>query len=926
MTSTYTLNQGIEKPAAGDQSGTWGATVNTNMDIIDRVVSGVGALTLTGSTTTLTTTDGTLTDGMYRVLVLGDGGDLGSNNTITISPNDQDKLYLVYNNLTANRSAIFTQGSGANATVENGETAWIYADGAGSGAAVRVGTSSTKLLDQDGDTGIRVEEGGDDDDTIRFDIAGAEDFTMTANTFTALSGSDIAIASGATITNSGTATGFGADAERAIAGVLETNANFVDQVIFGPSVDGVPWNGAWSKASVFSSLMLATIEDEGTNTEINIWDLTEQSAGAISTTPLATVDLSAAATPTSIAACMGYLIVGSEDGIAIIDPHSGAWAERTQGWPRTLSTSTSPALTSNDVLVVGAGFASQPDLDPRTGGPMPTFILGYGTGADVVSILKTDGNVFDKTGTVDSKAVGIMNGFEFHEDNNGARIYRSKTDIDRITADDWSILGWAEKAQADQYLGSDKAASFTSALSASADSDGLSFHLNSNTANLNPINAANCMVNRTYNTGYFTRLVKGLWLANSNTVDRSYKGNTLTNNGTVPTATVGELTVYGPFSTSNYLSRASDADWDVMGTGAVHMSCWFETASATANEVMMSISNAGGTIRCSMTFEAASGNIGWEIQGATATGTLNSALTGLDNGVWHKCDLVQISSTERYIYVDGVKTSLSGGSETTDIGSLSSSGNLPFAIGRLGGSSGQGGVSVQLALAHLSATAPNAPQVRQMYDAEKGMFVADSECLLQSGSTDAVLDVDVDPLSGKVLVTQTDAITIFDGLVVDSKPTVNSGASEKGKLWGALRAEQNSANAYVTAPATDQRQVNEMVRGLASDLPAGADLGKAKAWIKFDGRDPISIKSSFNVKSITVKGTGEYTVQFAVHFKSGDFVASGNGSNSPAFTSIGFARALQFTYESYVQSFNTSAAAADQGAIHLMFFGELENE
>ena len=64
MTSSYTVNQGIEKPAAGDQSGTWGATVNTNMDIIDRVVSGVGALTLTGTTTTLTTTDGTLSDGM----------------------------------------------------------------------------------------------------------------------------------------------------------------------------------------------------------------------------------------------------------------------------------------------------------------------------------------------------------------------------------------------------------------------------------------------------------------------------------------------------------------------------------------------------------------------------------------------------------------------------------------------------------------------------------------------------------------------------------------------------------------------------------------------------------------------------------------------------------------------------------------------
>ena len=107
-----------------------------------------------------------------------------------------------------------------------------------------------------------------------------------------------------------------------------------------------------------------------------------------------------------------------------------------------------------------------------------------------------------------------------------------------------------------------------------------------------------------------------------------------------------------------------------------------------------------------------------------------------------------------------------------------------------------------------------------MYDAEKEMFKANAECLLQSSSTDAVLDVGIDPLSDKVIVTQTDAITIFDGLVVDSKPTVNSGSSEKGSLWGDLRVEQNSANTYVTAPAVDQRQVNEMVRGLANDSTA----------------------------------------------------------------------------------------------------------
>ena len=132
MASSYTSNSGIEKPAEGDQTGEWGDTVNTNMDIIDRSINGVGAITLSGTTHTLTTTDGTLSDGMYKVLVLG--GSPSGTNTITISPNDQDKVYIVVNS--SGQTATFTQGSGANVSVLNGDSKIIYADGAGSGAAI----------------------------------------------------------------------------------------------------------------------------------------------------------------------------------------------------------------------------------------------------------------------------------------------------------------------------------------------------------------------------------------------------------------------------------------------------------------------------------------------------------------------------------------------------------------------------------------------------------------------------------------------------------------------------------------------------------------------------------------------------------------------------------------------------------------------
>jgi hypothetical protein len=130
--ATYTTNGGIKKIATGDESGTWGTSTNTNFDILDRITNGVGSITLSGTTHTLTTTDGTLSDGMFKVLVLG--GSPSGTNTITVAPNDAQKLYFIKNG--SGQDAVISQGSGANVTVPNGESRIIYCDGAGAGAAV----------------------------------------------------------------------------------------------------------------------------------------------------------------------------------------------------------------------------------------------------------------------------------------------------------------------------------------------------------------------------------------------------------------------------------------------------------------------------------------------------------------------------------------------------------------------------------------------------------------------------------------------------------------------------------------------------------------------------------------------------------------------------------------------------------------------
>ena len=152
MPSTYTNNSGIEKPGSGEQAGTWGATSNNNFDIIDRALNGVGTITLAGTSHTLTTTDGTLSDGQYKVLVLG--GTPSGTNTITISPNDQDKIYFVQNN--SGQAAVFTQGSGATVTVPDGDAKIIYADGAGAGANVNAISDSLAVLGDINATTLKI--------------------------------------------------------------------------------------------------------------------------------------------------------------------------------------------------------------------------------------------------------------------------------------------------------------------------------------------------------------------------------------------------------------------------------------------------------------------------------------------------------------------------------------------------------------------------------------------------------------------------------------------------------------------------------------------------------------------------------------------------------------------------------------------------
>ena len=132
MPSTYTTNGGIEKIATGEQSGSWGTTTNTNFDIIDRITNGVGTITLSGTSSNLQTSDGALSDGQYKALILT--GSPSGTHTITVLPNDAQKIYFVNN--TTSQSVIFNQGSGSNVTIPANTSDIIYCDGGGASGAV----------------------------------------------------------------------------------------------------------------------------------------------------------------------------------------------------------------------------------------------------------------------------------------------------------------------------------------------------------------------------------------------------------------------------------------------------------------------------------------------------------------------------------------------------------------------------------------------------------------------------------------------------------------------------------------------------------------------------------------------------------------------------------------------------------------------
>ena len=131
MPSTYT-NTGLELMADGEKSGTWGQITNENWELIEELATGIISIALTGTTYTLSTTDGTASNGRHAVIVFT--GTPGGTCTVTVDPNDMQKVYWIKND--SNETVTMAQGSGGNISIPAGFVKPIYCEGSGAGAAV----------------------------------------------------------------------------------------------------------------------------------------------------------------------------------------------------------------------------------------------------------------------------------------------------------------------------------------------------------------------------------------------------------------------------------------------------------------------------------------------------------------------------------------------------------------------------------------------------------------------------------------------------------------------------------------------------------------------------------------------------------------------------------------------------------------------
>ena len=403
MPSTYTLNNGITLIATGEQSGSWGDTTNTNFQLVDTALDGQVSVTLasagsSGSPNDLPISDGGASNGRNRMVIFGDGGDLGGTAFVRLTPNDAEKIIYVRNSLSGSRSILFFQGTYSASNdyeVPSGTTAVIHFNGAGSGAvaanvfnnayfdSLRLGSVSvTAILDEDNmssnsataiPTQQSVKAYVDTQvgtvDTLAETLSngnttGGTNLVVTAgDTLSANTVSETTSASGVTvdsllikdggITAAGTST---------FAGQTITNLGAVTTAdINGGTIDGATIGGSSAGAGTFTNLTATSADINGGT--IDGATIGGSSAGAGTFTTLTATTLTAASADINGGTIDGATIGGASAGAGTFTTLTATSLNSTPVGNSSASTGAFTTLTASTNLNINSSVSVTGVLD-----------------------------------------------------------------------------------------------------------------------------------------------------------------------------------------------------------------------------------------------------------------------------------------------------------------------------------------------------------------------------------------------------------------------------------------------------------------------------------------------------------------------------------------------------------------------------------
>lgn len=125
MASSYTTSLKIQQIGAGEQSGIWGSTTNTNNTLVEQALTGVAQITMANSNYTLSSLNGVSDEARCMVIVAG-----GTNSAVYQIIAPLVKKFYIVNNSTAGGFAV-TIGSitGSIISIPNGTVGQVYCDG-----------------------------------------------------------------------------------------------------------------------------------------------------------------------------------------------------------------------------------------------------------------------------------------------------------------------------------------------------------------------------------------------------------------------------------------------------------------------------------------------------------------------------------------------------------------------------------------------------------------------------------------------------------------------------------------------------------------------------------------------------------------------------------------------------------------------------